>query len=374
MKALVTATVPSMIGQFNMQNIEILQDLGYEVEVACNFNDYSVWSKEKIDSLKEKLKNMGISTIQIDFERSVGKVVHSLKAYYQMKKLLKENKYTIIHTHTPISSFITRMAYRASIQNNQCRMIYTAHGFHFFKGNNKITNFLFKNLERYAAKFTDVLITINLEDYIAAKCFKLKELGTVEYIPGIGIDLNYISQISGNRNELLSNLKIGFDSILMLSVGEINKNKNHEIVIKALAELPLNYHFIICGVGNKEIELINLAKKLKVDGRIHLLGYRNDIIKIMKSCDIFIFPSFREGLSVALMEALSCNLKVVASNIRGNCDLVKNDINGFLFNPKLKDDLIKAVIKINSLNDISNDMKKYSKEYIAELLKKIYSR
>ena len=116
------------------------------------------------------------------------------------------------------------------------------------------------------------------------------------------------------------------DSILLLSVGELNENKNHKVVIDVLPSLPENIHYIICGTGKLYDEYIEQAKKLNVANRLHLLGYRDDVIKIMKSCDIFIFPSKREGLSVALMEAMACGLPCIVSNIRGNKDLINDNI------------------------------------------------
>lgn len=359
MRALMTATVPSMIGQFNMNNIKLLIELGYDVDVACNFKDHSVWSKEKIEQLKDDLDALNVNTYHIDFERSMFKIGNHIKSYKQMKKLMNEKEYTLIHTHTPISSLITRIAFKNSHIFNKCRMIYTAHGFHFFKGNNPLKNFLFKNIERYGARYTDTLITINKEDYAAAKKFKLRKNGTVEYVPGVGIDIDKINAIQGNKEELCKELNIPSDSILLLSVGELNDNKNHKVVIECLPELPKNVHYLICGVGPLKEQHEELAKKLDVLDRLHLLGYRNDVIRIMKSCDVFIFPSKREGLSVALMEAMACGLPCIASDIRGNNDLINNGTNKQLFplnNPKTIIEILKSNIsskmKHNQLNEI----------------------
>jgi len=343
MRALMTATVPSMIGQFNMNNIKLLLELGYEVDVACNFNDRSVWSDEKVETLKNTLHDMNVKTYQIDFERNMFKINNHLKSYHQIKKLMNLREYNLIHTHTPISSLITRIAFKNSNIFNKCRMIYTAHGFHFFKGNNPINNFIFKNIEKYGAKYTDTLITINKEDYEAAKKFKLRKNGTVEYVPGVGIDIEKINSIEGNREKLLEELNISNDSILLLSVGELNENKNHRIVIEALPLLPANVHYLICGVGSLKNQYFQLAKDLNVENRLHLLGYKDNIIEIMKSCDIFIFPSKREGLSVALMEAMTCGLPCIVSAIRGNVDLIIGDKTGYVC--KKNSDYKKFILK-----------------------------
>ncbi len=354
-KMLMVATVPSMIGQFNMNNIKLLIELGYDVDVACNFEDHSVWSKEKIEQLKDDLDALNVNTYHIDFERSMFKIGNHIKSYKQMKKLMNEKEYTLIHTHTPISSLITRIAFKNSHIFNKCRMIYTAHGFHFFKGNNPLKNFLFKNIERYGAKYTDTLITINKEDYAAAKKFKLRKNGTVEYVPGVGIDIDKINAIQGNKEELCKELNIPVDSILLLSVGELSKRKNHEVILYSLSQLSENIHYIICGQGQLENYLLDLARKLEVTSRFHLLGYRTNIPQIMKSCDIFVFPSLQEGLPVALMEAMACGLPCIASDIRGNNDLIKNNINGYLSNSNNQNIWIKNISQIIKNSDNQKD-------------------
>ena len=376
-RALMTATVPSMIGQFNMNNIKLLQELGYKVDIACNFDDHSVWSPEKIVSLKKTLDELNVHMYQIDFTRSFFGIKQHVKSYKQMKKLINERKYDLIHTHTPISSIITRIAFKNSHIFNKCRMIYTAHGFHFFKGNNPLKNFLFRNIERYGARYTDTLITINKEDYEAAKKFKLRKNGTVEYVPGVGIDLDKINSIQGNREKIINDLDISKDSILLLSVGELSKRKNHESMIKALAHLPNNFHYLICGQGQLKRYLIELATKNSVEDHLHFLGYCPNIIEIMKSCQLFIFPSLQEGLPVALMEAIACQLPCIASNIRGNCDLLSGNYNSRLFDLK-KDDL--AGIILNLVNNHNQDqheknetiLKLISKNNIKKIMTDIY--
>lgn len=380
MRTLMTATVPSMIGQFNMVNIKLLIELGYEVDVACNFKDRSVWSDEKINHLKSSLKSMNVNTYQIDFERSMLKINNHIKSYKQIKNLMNERQYQLIHTHTPISSFITRIAFKNSLIYEKSKMIYTAHGFHFFKGNNPLKNFLFRNIERYGAKYTDTLITINKEDYEAAKTFKLRENGTVEYIPGVGIDLDKINSIQGNKEELCKELNIPKDSTLLLSVGELNENKNHKVVIEALHNLPVNVHYLICGVGPLKEHHLETARKLRVSKRLHLLGYRNDVIKIMKSCDVFVFPSKREGLGLAAIEAMACGLPIITSNRHGILDYAQDRINAFTCNPNDITEFIKSInnlildfslIKKFSCKNLEVS-KKYDITIINERMNKIY--
>lgn len=378
-RALMTATVSSMIGQFNMNNIKLLQELGYKVDIACNFDDYSVWNEERINKFKKELKELNIEIFNISFSRSPKDIKNLINSYKQIKQLLNNQKYMLIHTHTPISSLITRLAYKNSNIYESCKMIYTAHGFHFFKGNNPLKNFLFETIEKYGAKYTDILITINKEDYEAAKKFKLKKQGIVEYVPGVGIDLDKINSIQGSKEDLCKELHIPSDSTLLLSVGELNDNKNHKVVIESLPELPINVYYIICGTGPLKEQYAQLADELKVSDRLHLLGYRTDVIRIMKSCDIFVHPSKREGLSVALMEAMACGLPCIVSKIRGNEDLIMNTKGNYaieLINSHLYSISIQSIIKEDKNKVAKTNMELmscFSKDCINQIMRKIYS-
>lgn len=364
-RILFIATIPNFLLSFLENNFKILHSIGYEVHVATNLNCER--KKEFLDFIKIH---------HIDIQRSpLDKL--NIKALKQICNVIKEEKIDIIDCHTPMGGILGRLATRKT--NTFC--IYTAHGFHFFKGNNSIKNFIFKNIERFAARYTDIIITINKEDYEAAKNFKLRKNGKVEYIPGVGIDTHKINSIQGSKEKICKELNLVSDSLLLLSVGELNDNKNHKIVIEILPELPNNVHYIICGTGPLKEQYEQLAKELHVEDRLHLLGYRTDVIRIMKSCDIFVFPSKREGLSVALMEAMACGLPCVASNIRGNTDLIENEINSFTCNPNNKNQFKNAIIKFCEQPII---MKKFgeinyckSKKYdvqneVMNRLKKIY--
>lgn len=370
-RALMYASVASMIQQFNMNNIKILIDLGYKVDVACNFEIGSSITDEKITELKQTLSDIEVDYYQIDVPRSIFDLKCIKTAYEQTLKLMNSNKYDLIHCHSPIGGVICRVANKNSVNYDYSKVIYTAHGFHFFKGNNPVKNFIFKNIEKYAAKYTDVLITINKEDYEAAKKFKLKPNGIVEYVPGVGIDIEKINSIKGSKEELCKELNISSDSILLLSVGELNDNKNHRVVIECLPDLPKNYHYIICGQGPLKDELLKLANELCVEDRLHLLGYRSDVIRIMKSSDIFVFPSKREGLPVSLMEAMVCKLPCIASDIRGNRDLIKG--NNKLVNTSSKQEVIKNILGMD-LDKLKYDnrLDLFSKKEIMKEMIRIY--
>lgn len=322
-KVLILASVASMIDQFNMSNINILLSLGYEVHVACNFEKGSTCTDEKIKQLKVKLRELDVKYFQIDFTRSVFNLFQDIKSYKQVKNLMKENNYRFIHCHSPIGGVVGRLSCRST----KTKCIYTAHGFHFFKGAPIKNWVIFYPIEKWLSKYTDVLITINKEDYKRAKSnFKMKKL---EYIPGVGVDVAKIQSIIVDKEKKKKELGIDNNRKILISVGELSERKNHKIIIEAIAGLE-NITYIICGQGTLKQQLLDFAKKKDVD--LKLLGFRDDRLELIKISDIFVFPSLQEGLPVALMEAMACETLCVASDIRGNNDLIKDNENGFLCN------------------------------------------
>ena len=333
-RALVLASVASMIDQFNMPNIRLMKEMGYEVDVATNFIEGSTCSNEKIADLKETLKQMNVRCFQIDFSRNVLNVSQNIKAYKQTKKIIDENNYTLIHSHSPIGGFLSRIAARSS-RKRGTRMVYTAHGFHFFKGAPLMNWLIFYPIERISSRWTDVLVTITHEDYqLAQKKMYAKE---VVYVPGVGIDTAVFARKEDDAAINMAKreeLGIAMTDTVMLSVGELNKNKNHEIVLRALAQLGRNdVHYVIAGRGLLKEHLEKLAQELGVSSQLHLLGFRTDVKELFKMADFFAHPSYREGLSVAVMEAMANGHPVICTEIRGNTDLIEHGKGGYLFKP-----------------------------------------
>lgn len=350
--ALVLASVASMIDQFNMPNLLLLKHLGYEVDVACNFIEGNTCSDERIAILKKSLEDLSIGCFQIDFARNVLKVSQNLRAYRQVRHLLKERNYSIIHSHSPIGGLLSRLAAR-DMRKEGTKVIYTAHGFHFYHGA-PIKNWLiFYPIEKVASRWTDVLVTITHEDYkLAQDKMNAKE---VVYVPGVGIDTMSFSPPEDRktlREKKREELSIKSDMLMLLSVGELNKNKNHEVIIRAIAAIGnKNVHYCIAGRGELKEYLEELATGLGIKEQVHLLGFRTDVRDLFKAADIFVHPSFREGLSVAVMEAMASGLPVVCSRIRGNTDLIDQDKGGYLFSASSVDGAIEALqIAVSSNN------------------------
>jgi glycosyltransferase involved in cell wall biosynthesis len=377
-RALMFASVASMIDQFNMDNIHILQELGYKVDVACNFEFGSTTSQERVIELKKELGNIGVNIYQIPVPRKITSVKEMVEAYKLTKNLVKKNKYEIVHCHSPIGGVIARLACK-NTRKEGTKVIYTAHGFHFYKGASKLNWMLFYPIERYCAKFTDTLITINKEDYKRSKKFKADN---IVYVPGVGIRVDEIDNVQVNTELKRIELGISKNEHMVLSVGELNDNKNHEVIVKAVAKITTPIKYVICGKGDKESYLKNLAKELGIEEKVIFAGYRSDVKEILKSTDIFCLPSKREGLSVALMEALAAGLPCVASRIRGNVDLIQSakggylvdsmDVNGFKGS---FEKLISDKGTRDSFGDFNRSfIRKFDRENVKDYMLKIYRK
>lgn len=328
-KALLIASMASMLDNFNRDNINILLSLGYELTLASNFHtNQDSNSQGKTERFLRDMKEKGAKCVQIDFSRGIIDIKGQWKSYQQVKKLLKQ-KFDLIHCHSPICAAITRLCAR-KYRKTGTRVVYTAHGFHFFK-NAPMKNWLiYYPVEKMMSRFTDVLITINKEDFYRAK-YKFHAKKTV-YIPGVGIDSNRFQNLGISREQKRQELGLSKEDLFILSVGELNKNKNHEVVVRALAGLKgQNIVYMIAGEGNQKEHLKTLAEEKGVS--LRLLGFREDICPLLEAADVFAFPSKREGLSVSVMEAMFMKKPVIASKIRGNIDLIKDGENGMLVHP-----------------------------------------
>lgn len=376
-KALMMASVASMIDLFNMDNIKILKDLGYDVEVACNFEYGSITSQDRVDEFKEELIIDNFKVHHLPVPRSIFAIRDIVKSYKMMNKLCDENNYEVVHCHSPIGGIVARLACRKA-RKKGTKVIYTAHGFHFFKGAPLKNWMIYYIAERITAKFTDLLITINKEDYENAQQFNIKK---IEYVPGIGIDVNKISNVKIDRNLKRSEFNLNEDDFLLFTAGQLSKRKNHEVLIKALAEIKnTNVKLLICGLGELETYLKELIATLGLEDRVILAGYRKDVIELLQAADCFVFPSLQEGLPVALMEAMAAGLPIVCSNIRGNVDLIEHGINGYLVLPENSLGFAENIGKIITNNKVRKEMnrinlevaKKYDKKIIREKMQNIY--
>lgn len=312
-KALLVTTVSGFIPQFEMKHVKLLQDMGFEVHYAANYHTPS-YGKDN-----HRLDGTGIIRHQVDFIRSPFKPAN-ITVYRQLRTLMLQEHFDLIHCHTPMGGVMARLAAHAT---HTGPVIYTAHGFHFYKGA-PLPNWLcYYPMERFLSHFTDQQICINQEDYARAK--KSFHAKYVDYIPGVGIDFNRFPNLDNKAiADKKKELNLPSDKILLLSSGELIKRKNHETIIRALAKIrdkrPI--HYVICGHGQLQDYLTNLVTSLDLSDLVTFLGYREDMLDIYQIADLFVFPSYQEGLPIALLEAMTSRLPVICSDIRGNQDLM----------------------------------------------------
>lgn len=368
-RILYVATVVRMhIMEFHIPYLKALKEMGWETSVAAK-NDY------------EDGKDCSIpycdNYYDIPFERSPMNV-RNFKAYRKLKQIIEGGGYDVVHCHTPVGAALTRLAARKA-RKKGCQVIYTAHGFHFYKGAPLRNWLIYYPVEWICSWMTDVLISINEEDYRRAK--KHLHAKKTVYVPGVGIDLERISKARADRKQKRKEISVPEEAFLLLSVGELSVRKNHRLVLKALRMLENeNIYYVICGQGVMEKELRGLANKYGLAGRVRLLGYRGDVPELYKAADLFVFPSLQEGLPVALMEAMACGIPCIAGDIRGNRDLFGKGRKGCLLpagQPKLWAEGIRYHMQYpeksqRTVRENQKRMKLFSVEKITERVKEIY--
>jgi glycosyltransferase involved in cell wall biosynthesis len=369
MKVLYVTTISLTMNTFFKPHIDMLVREGHHVDIACNDKDLA------LDPLYSAL---GCGFYRIDFSRSPLSM-DNVKAYGQLKKVIADGNYDIVHCHTPNASMITRLVCRKFRKKSGLKVFYTAHGFHFYEGAPLLNWLVFYPVEKFCSRFTDKLITINKEDYARAK--EKFHAGEVRYVPGVGIDLSRFENIQVDRAAKRREIGVPVDAVLLLSVGELNENKNHQIIVKALAKLNNpNVHYAIAGVGDKREHLLELAQKLGVSDRLHLLGYRKDVPELNHVADVFCFPSCREGLGLAAIEAMACGLPLITSNVHGINDYSVDNLTGYKCEPADADAFANAIGKLAADLNLRKTMgqsntllaKKYEVGAINLLLKQTY--
>lgn len=349
-KVLIVATVFKFLN-FELNDIKILKEMGYEVHVASNMNGAD-WLKDD-----GKLDYLDIKKHQIDFGRkpfSSG----NFKAYRQLKALLKKNNFDLVHCHTPIAAALTRMAanrYRKKGLN----VIYTSHGFHFHKSSSKGSWLIYYTLEKKLASKTDMIITINREDFEVVQNFKVQYK---KYIPGVGINIEKINKMKNENERLLSALGIPEQSFVILTIGELSDRKNQETIIKSMAKINNNdIYYLMCGAGSQEQKLKDLSKSLGIESQIKFLGFHEHdwAMQLVHEIDIGAIPSRIEGLGLAGIEMLAAGKPLIGSNVHGINDYLIDDVTGFACSPEDVDGFAKAILCLYQDKD---KLKKMSKE------------
>ena len=357
-KVLFTATVDSHILQFHLPFLKLFKEKGYEVHVATNGNDEIPYCDVKH---------------VVSFERSPIKI-NNLKAIGQLRKIINEEKFDIIHTHTPMGSVVTRLAAKNARKKYHTRVIYTAHGLHFFKGAPLKNWLVFYPVEKYLSKYTDTLILINQEDYNLCKR-KFKKCKDIQYVPGVGIDeAKFDFEMSDKeKHDLRKSIGVKDDDFVIIYPAEISKRKRQIWLIETISNLlkkNSSIHLLLPGKDSLDGKCQELVKELNLEKQVHFLGYRKDIPKLLKISNLAISSSNQEGLPVNIMEAMYVGLPIVASDCRGNRDLVHNHVNGYLIgindNASFSESIYKLYQSKLSNNNFSIESKNIIKEYLLD--------
>ena len=331
-KVLFVATVlRGHILVFHLPYMQWFQQQGYEVH-CCARNDTGT-SNPAVPYCDRY--------IDLPFERSPLNAANRA-VYRQLRTLIDTEQYALMHCHTPVGGMLARLAAR-NARKAGTRVVYTAHGFHFYTGAPLPNWLLFYPAERFLSRYTDLLLTINAEDYARAQRFHARETALVS---GVGVDL---SRFSAPVDALAVRASLGIapDDQVVITVGEHIPRKNHEACLKAVAGLP-GVKLLFCGVGELTEALQAQAKALDMEGRALFLGFRRDVAALLAISDAFLFPSFQEGLPVSLLEAMAAGLCCVVSRVRGNADLIVDGEGGYLCAPDQPEQLAQALAKVLS--------------------------
>lgn len=372
-RVLIIATVvKTHIMQFHIPTLKLFKDMGWETVVAAR-NDYQNPEDCQIPYCDR--------FYDIPFER-IPFMPKNAECYKRLKDIIDRGNYQIIHCHTPVGGVLGRLAARKT-RKAGTRVLYTAHGFHFYRGAPLKNWLMYYPIEKFCAYFVDDIITINQEDYRFARSHFAS--AKIHYLPGVGIDTRVFSPFvlsKEERSAMRAEFGVQPGQRMILSVGELIPRKNYKAAIDMMAKLhseQLRYY--ICGQGVLRRELEEYAKSQGVSERVVFLGYRRDIPQLCACADVFLHTSHQEGLPVAVMEAMACGTPVVASRIRGNADLIEDGINGFLCDPTDVADIANKLMKLLEEPDIAavfsqNGVKeiiKYDIKVVEEGIRQIYS-
>lgn len=322
MKILFVATVRSHIGQFHMPFIRELKARGVEVHAA--FKDNSA-DKPGLDlSAIDK-------TFEVPFERQPLRP-NNIKAYRELKKIIDGNGYDAVHCHTPMGAVITRLAAK-SARKKGTKVIYTAHGFHFFKGASIKNWMLFYPVEKYLSKYTDCLITINSEDCELAHKKKFRA-GKIYKVHGVGVELDKFKAVDADEKARLR-AEYGYDgdTFIMIYPADLSVRKNQPMLFDALqkiAEKNKNVKLLLPGQPIRLEEYKRMVSERGIADNVEFLGYRRDINNLVGLSDLSVASSFQEGLSINIIEAMAMGNAIVATDVRGNNDAVEDGVNGYL--------------------------------------------
>lgn len=334
---------------FHLPYMRWFQQQGYEVHLCCR-ND----TGEPVTEVPYCDRYFDLPFERSPFNKG------NLGVYKQLKQIIDENDYAAIHCHTPVGGMLARLCARAA-RKRGTKVIYTAHGFHFFTGAPLKNWLLFYPAEWLLSRWTDLLITMNTEDEARARRFAA---GQVALVGGVGVDLTRFDP-PADRRQVREMLGLPQDAKVIIAVGEHSKRKNHQTILRAAALVP-DVQVLLCGWGDGLESLKALAAELDIADRVHFLGFRSDVPTVLRAADVYVFPSLHEGLPVALMEAMAAGLPCVASDVRGCSDLIKPEEGGFLMQPMDHKEMAAAITELLGDEAMRSRMGRYNRQVMEQ--------
>ncbi len=354
-KILFTANLDSFFTKFLIPQLKWFKENGYEVHIAAKSEGIDIPYCDKV--------------FNVDFARGLN-LKQNIRSYKQLCAVLKDQNYDIISCHTPFGGAITRLAAH-KCATKDTRVVYMAHGFHFYKGGSKIKNLLFYTAEKFLANYSDAIITINMDDYeIASEKFK----SDVRYVEGVGLDpAKFDFELNdAEKAELRESLGLSNDDFVMIYPAELSPPKRHKWLLETLCPLlneNPNFHLLLPGKDSLDGTCQEFCSQLGLDGQVHFLGFRRDIPKLLKISDMSVTSSNREGLPVNVMEAINEGLPVVATACRGNRDLIETGKNGYIVGIDEKDAFRANVMTVYSMDATARaQIKEFDKGVISKYL------
>ena len=352
-KVLMVTTIGGFLPQFEWNDVKLLRNMGCSIDYASDFKN-PIYRFDK-----DELESEGIKLHQIDIKKSPFRVVCNVRAVMELKAIIDREKITLIHCHNPMGGVTARIA--AGLSRRKPYVIYTAHGLHFYKGAPLKNWLLYYPAERMLARLTDRIVTINEEDRIRALTLPLKHKGAVHRIHGVGVDRERFRPKPEIREAMRKSLDIPEDAFHIVTAAELNDNKNQACVIRAIGlikrnspELGNRIFYSLCGRGDKERDLKELIHSEGLDGQVRLLGYRNDMEDVLQSADCFAFPSKREGLGIAAVEALLCGVPLIVSDNRGTREYAANKTNALVCRSNSPESFARAISRLASDKTLRN--------------------
>lgn len=338
-KALIIATVGGFLSKFETNDVRLLRELGYEIHYASNFQNHIY------DFDEQELIESGCVLHHVNMQKNPFRIISLIRSIRDVKKVIQQENIELIHCHTPVGGVVGRMASRSC--KRKPYVIYTAHGFHFYKGAPLLNWLLYYPVEYMLSKYTDCLITINREDYEFSKRFRSKKK---VLIPGVGIDVFKFQAGSEKRTRM----EQGFH---LVSVGELNANKNHKTVIEALAVLKdIDIYYDIYGKGPEESNLKKLIAEKGLEQQVRVCGYHSCVEEVLQQAHCFVFPSRREGLGMAALEAMACGVPVIAADNRGTREYMEDGVNGIVCHWQNVSQFAKAIQRLKEDDNLRNEL------------------